>query len=199
MTTSRARPRGPGRPAGKRTGATRARILRVARSSFSERGFAKTTVRGVATQAKVDPALVHYFFHSKEALFAEAIDLPVPVTELHALLAQPGRIGERVVRFFLEAVFGARQPAIAAILRTALAEPTSVPALRARIEAHIVDVLSAMLPQPDGRLRAEILGAHVIGLFVMRHVVRLEPIASASPAEVAAILGPSVDQILGRR
>lgn len=196
---SKIRPRAPGRPPGKSTGASRDRILRVARASFADLGFSKTTVRAVAAQAKVDPALVHYFFHTKEQLFAEAIDLPVPIADLRGLLEIEGPIGERLVRFFLDEVFGSRQQAISAILRTALSEPTSVPALRTRIESNIVDAVTAFLPGPDARLRAEVLGAQMVGLFIMRQVVRLEPIASASPETVARLLGGPIDALLGRR
>jgi AcrR family transcriptional regulator len=190
--------RGPGRPAGKNTGATRERILRVARKSFAERGFSKTTMRAVAAQAKVDAALVHYFFHTKEQLFAEAIDLPVPVADLSVLLEAQGPIGERLVRFFLEEVFGTRQQVISAILRTALSEPSSVPALRARIESNVVDAIAALLPGADARLRAELLGAQIVGVFIMRHVIRLEPIASASTETLIALLGAPIDALLGR-
>jgi AcrR family transcriptional regulator len=195
---SRVQQRGPGRPTGKSTGATRERILKAARTSFAERGFSRTTMRAVAAKAKVDAALVHYFFHTKEQLFAEAIDLPVPVADLRVLLEAKGPLGERLVHFFLEQVFGARKQVISAILRTALSEPTSVPALRARLEANIVDALSAWLPGPDARLRAELLGAQVVGLFIMRHVVCLEPIASASTEALAALLGGPIDVLLGR-
>ena len=156
-------------------------------------------MRAVAAQAKVDAALVHYFFQSKEQLFAEAIDLPVPVADLSTLLTLEGPIGERLVRFFLDEVFGTRAEVIAAILRTALSEPDTAPALRARIEANVVDTLSAHLPGPDARLRAELLGAQVIGLFIMRHVVRLEPIASTQAAKLAALLGEPIDVLLARR
>jgi len=194
----RAPKRGPGRPAGKSTGATRERILHVARKSFAESGFSKTTMRGVAAKAQVDAALVHYFFQSKEQLFAEAIDLPIPVAELGTLLGVEGPIGERLVRFFLEEVFGPREQVISAILRTALSEPTSTPALRARIESNVVATLAAALPGPNPRLRAETLGAQVIGLFILRYVLRIEPLASASSDELAALLGGPLDVLLGR-
>ena len=103
---SRAQSRSPGRPSGKSTGATRDRILRVARKFFADRGFSKTTVRAVAARAKVDPALVHYFFHSKEQLFAEAIDLPIPVAELRVLLEIGGNQGVSASRIFGRAGFG---------------------------------------------------------------------------------------------
>jgi DNA-binding transcriptional regulator YbjK len=44
------------------------RITVAARASFARNGWAGTTLRGVARQVGVDPALVHYYFSSKEEL-----------------------------------------------------------------------------------------------------------------------------------
>ena len=44
---------------------TRQAILDAARDSFLARGFARTTIRGVARTAGVDPALVSYYFGAK--------------------------------------------------------------------------------------------------------------------------------------
>ena len=44
------------------TGRTRERILQAARQDFSNAGYDGVTIRGIAAQAKVDPALVlHYY------------------------------------------------------------------------------------------------------------------------------------------
>jgi len=47
---------------------TKARILDAAEALFAERGAAGTSVREVAERAEVNPALVHYYFGSKESL-----------------------------------------------------------------------------------------------------------------------------------
>src|SRR5207302_10177907 len=64
---------------------------------FSEAGYDRTTIRAVAAEAGVDPALVMHYFGSKEELFAAAIrvdleDMVVgPEEELaDRLLAQLG-------------------------------------------------------------------------------------------------------------
>jgi AcrR family transcriptional regulator len=49
--------------------ATRERILDVAEVEFSRHGFDGVTLRTVAKAAKVDTALLHYYFESKAGLF----------------------------------------------------------------------------------------------------------------------------------
>ena len=67
--------RRPGRRPG--TADTRGQILAAARETFSEKGFDKATIRGIARQAGVDPALVHHYFTSKEGMFVAAMELPI--------------------------------------------------------------------------------------------------------------------------
>ena len=60
---------------GRRPGSadTRGEILSAARKVFAEKGFDKATVRGIAREAEVDPALVHHYFDTKEGMFAAAM------------------------------------------------------------------------------------------------------------------------------
>jgi AcrR family transcriptional regulator len=69
---------------GRRSGdsGTRGAILAAARKRFAGLGYAGATIRGIAADAGVDPALVHHFFGSKERLFAAAMRLPVVPGEL---------------------------------------------------------------------------------------------------------------------
>src|ERR1044071_5728485 len=48
---------------------TRDRILNAAEDHFSRHGFWGVTIREVAEQAKVDTALLHYYFDTKRGLF----------------------------------------------------------------------------------------------------------------------------------
>jgi Bacterial regulatory proteins, tetR family len=48
------------------------------RASFARNGWAGTTIRGVARDAGVDPALVHYYFSSKEELLDASTMPPEP-------------------------------------------------------------------------------------------------------------------------
>ena len=51
---------------------TEGAILEAARDLFAHLGFEKTTIRGVASAAGVDPALVMQYFGNKDGLFAAA-------------------------------------------------------------------------------------------------------------------------------
>ncbi len=99
------------RRTGRRTGdsGTREAILAAARTRFGDHGYAGATIRAIAADAGVDPALVHHFFGTKERLFAAAMRLPVIPGELiSAALApgarDPGRsLGEHLLRTVLGA------------------------------------------------------------------------------------------------
>src|SRR5919206_3634104 len=97
----RAQPR-TGRRPGPNT--TRAAILDAARAAFAARGYDAVSVRAIAREAGVDPALVHRFYGSKERLFVAAMDLPVAPSDIvRGLLAEGVEdVGERLVRRFVE-------------------------------------------------------------------------------------------------
>ncbi|MDO5654971.1 MAG: TetR/AcrR family transcriptional regulator [Flavobacteriaceae bacterium] len=48
---------------------TEEKIKTAAQKLFTEKGFTATTTREIATQAEINPALVNYYFRSKENLF----------------------------------------------------------------------------------------------------------------------------------
>jgi AcrR family transcriptional regulator len=118
-------------------------------------------MRAVAKRARVDVALVHYFFETKAKLFAAAVEMPAGPERLHEILAIVDKepLGERVVRFYLDEVLSAGNPAVLALLRAAVSDPGSVPSLRSMIEQRVVESAASALSGPDARLRAELLGA----------------------------------------
>src|SRR5215475_9583491 len=86
------------RPTGRRSGdsGTREAILFAARHRFGEVGYDAASIRAIAADAGVDPALVHHFFGTKERLFAAAMELPVVPSEvvaaaLAAAAREPGQ------------------------------------------------------------------------------------------------------------
>ena len=95
--------RGPGRPAD--GGDRRTAILSAAREQFAATGYEAASVRGIARQAGVDPALVHHYFGTKEQVFVAAMQLPFQPGEMlpQVLAGDPEGLGERLVRLFLGA------------------------------------------------------------------------------------------------
>jgi AcrR family transcriptional regulator len=64
--------RGPGRPPGSTSDATRASILRAARICFARKGFGVSTNRDIAERAGVTPAAIYQYFDSKVTLYVAA-------------------------------------------------------------------------------------------------------------------------------
>jgi AcrR family transcriptional regulator len=189
------------RRTGRRPGdsGTRGAILAAARRGFGEVGYQGTTIRGVARDAGVDPALVHHYFGSKDELFAAALELPVDPAVLVPRLVEGGvdGLGERVVRAFLEiwdAVPG--QGPMLALLRSAVADERAAAMLR-RFLADVVlgpVVATARSDRPD--LRAALCASQMAGLAFTRYVLRLEPVASAPPDELAPVVGATLQRYL---
>ncbi len=191
----------PPRRSGRRPGDSGAReaILREARQSFGSAGFSGTTIRGVARAAGVDPALVHHYFGTKDELFAASIELPFdPSVVVPALLAEGmDGLGERVVRTFLgiwDATPG--QGPLLALLRSAVSDERAAQSVRDFVTRGVLGLLARAGAPDHAELRASLAASQVVGLAVARYVVRLEPLASATPDELGPLIGPTIDRYL---
>jgi TetR/AcrR family transcriptional regulator len=74
------RARGPGRPVGGGSGEQRDRLLDMALALFARQGFADTTMAAIAREAGVTPAMMSYYFSTRDHLIDMLIDerfLPV--------------------------------------------------------------------------------------------------------------------------
>ncbi|TAL98005.1 MAG: TetR/AcrR family transcriptional regulator [Paraburkholderia sp.] len=71
-----AAPRRPGRPAGSTHGGPgqRTRLLDVALALFARQGIVDTTLGAIAREAGVTPAMVHYYFKTRDQLLDVLID-----------------------------------------------------------------------------------------------------------------------------
>ena len=63
---------------------TRAVILEVAARRFAEAGYDATSLRAIASEAGVDPAVVVHFFGSKQGLFQAAVGWPFDPSDVLA-------------------------------------------------------------------------------------------------------------------
>ncbi|MFD8532869.1 TetR family transcriptional regulator [Streptosporangium canum] len=193
------RPASGRRRPGRRPGAadTRGQILAAARETFSEKGFDKATIRGIARQAGVDPALVHHYFASKEGMFVAAMELPVNPDEVIPTIMNGPReeIGERLTRFVLTMTSEAeaRQPVLA-LVRTAMTNDQVVSMVREFLTHALANRVAAELGIPPIRMEAAF--AQLFGVVLMRYVVKLEPLASAGIEELVELLAPTVQRYL---
>ena len=133
------RGRTPGRPAA--DGADlRARLLDATVACFARHGIAGSSLRQIATEAGVTPALLHYYFGAKDALLEAVIEerlMPV-MQGLRGPLLQAGDDPRALIRGFVRAV-----------LATALAHPW-LPQLWVREVLHEGGGLRPLMQQRIG-------------------------------------------------
>ena len=173
-------------------------MLAAARTAFAERGFDGATIRGIAADAGVDPALVHHYFGSKDKLFLAAVEAPAdPAELLPEVLAAPGRSSAPPSSAWRCASGTARAPAgsrccgprSATSGRRSCCASSSCP--RCCAGGRTLDLA------PDERAaRAALVASQLIGLVMARYVLQLEPLASASPESLVAAIGPTVQRYL---
>ena len=69
------KPRKPGRPRGSKPNAeNRERLIDIALRLFSQQGIARTSLNAIAREAGVTPAMLHYYFNSREQLLDVMIE-----------------------------------------------------------------------------------------------------------------------------
>ncbi|MFG2789817.1 TetR family transcriptional regulator [Streptomyces sp. NPDC048419] len=175
---------------------TRDRILAVAREEFSQRGYEKTSVRGIAKAAGVDSALVHHYFGTKEQVFEAAIEVAfAPALNAPAALLDgpPAQVGERLTRF----IFGiwenptTRTPLLA-IVRSAVNNEAAAAVFRRLIASQLLRRIASQVDLPDAELRAELAAAQLVGCAMLRYVIKVEPLVSADIEQVIARVAPVV-------
>jgi AcrR family transcriptional regulator len=195
-------PAGPARHrSGRRPGSedTRGRILEAARAAFGERGYEAASIRAVAARAGVDAALVHHYFGTKQQLFMAASRFPVdPAVVVPLVLAGPREgMGERFARFVIELWDRPDvRPLLLGIVRSATTDPVAAGMLRNLLAEGPFVALARAIDLPDAELRATLAGTQLIGVVIARYVVGVEPVASMSAAELAALIGPTLERYL---
>jgi len=183
---------------GRRPGAggTRERILAAARNDFSKSGFDGTTIRAIAAQAKVDPALVLHYYESKDAIFREAVRFPVDPAEFIPGLVAPGvdGLGDRLVRFFVDTWDSPAGGAMLGVIRSVVANDDAATLMREFITREVLGRLAKALDIDEPQLRASLAGAQLIGMAMLRYIVKVQPIASADADQIVAWLGPTIQR-----
>lgn len=180
-------------------GDTRTQIVAAAREAFAARGLDGATIREIAGRAGVNPALVLYYFGSKQQLFVAAVQLPGGLPEaIPQLLAGPrDEIGERCVRLVLD-LWDAPEtrPLVLGLVRSASTDPLAAGMLRELIAGGPILALTTAIDRPDAALRATLAGSQIVGLMLARYVVAVEPLASADRETLVQAMAPTLQRYL---
>ena len=189
-----------GRPGDAGGGNRRELIVAAATRLFAEHGFDAVSLRQIAREAGVDPALVHHYFAGKDEVYAASVELPADPAEVLAELGDRP-LDERATALLTALVRlweGPAGHALAAFVRGSLGSKRRTAAMREVFRRRILPHVSDGLPgdAAERELRGTLGATQVLGFVLLRYVVRLEPIASM-PAEAAVrLVAPAVQRHL---
>lgn len=173
--------------------------MEAARTEFAGFGYNGTTIRGIARRAGVDPALVHHYFGSKDKVFVEALQFPIdPTTEAPRIFAAGvDGLGERLLRFLLS-VFESPDSGTRAValIRSAVTNDQVAAMFRGFVVEKVIVPNIASLGMSAPELRASCAVSQIGGLVLARYIVKVEPLASASPDKVVRWIAPTLQRYL---
>jgi AcrR family transcriptional regulator len=194
-TTSASRRRGR-RPHGYET---KTELLKAARTVFAEAGFEGATVREIARQAGVDPAMVKHWFGGKEGLFVQAVPgIPFDPQELIAeLLDGPEQtLGDRMVRAFLLRWDASGGEQFSALIRSVASHDIIARALREFLLDHVFGALGSQLATDQRTFRAALCASQLLGVGMIRYVAKFEPFAGADREIIVRAVGSNMRRYL---
>jgi AcrR family transcriptional regulator len=179
---------------------TREAILEAARGVFAEKGFDQASIRAIAAGAKVDPALVHHYFGTKDKLFMAAMNAPIDPSVLipQALDGPVEEAGERLVRLVLSVWDSPAGGAAVALIRSAMSNDWTARLMREFVVTQVLRraVAELSIDPAEADLRTALVATQIGGLAVIRYVLKVEPVASAAPETLVAMIGPTVQRYL---
>ena len=188
-----------GKRRGRRSGGedTRAALLTAARAVFAEQGYQGATVRAIAARAGVDAAMVNHWFGGKQGLFAAIVDLPFDPNQMidYVLAGDRDTLAERLIRTFVP-IWDSHEGAFAALMLSVASQEVAARMmgefLTTTVFGRVAEVIG--VDRPD--VRAGLCGSQVLGLGLVRYVLKLQPLASADVDTLVAMVAPNLQRYL---
>ncbi|MFF8370420.1 TetR family transcriptional regulator [Streptomyces lydicus] len=171
---------------------TRLRLLDAASELFAERGYERTTVRDIAARAGANQALLFRYFGTKKALFGEVM---ARGGQEQLRTTPAGQLFDVALRGMLAGGRTGGDRSLEVCLRSIGGSDEIADALRGLGEEY-AEVLATLSPSENGPLRADLALSWLLGIGLMRVVVGKEPLASADPDTVSALVAGALGHLL---
>jgi AcrR family transcriptional regulator len=179
---------------GSRGAQTRHRILDAARLRFGSEGYDRATIRAIALDAGVDPALVMRYFGNKDDLFAEAADFDLQLPDLTAFSQK--KAARALVAHFLQR--WEQDDTLMALMRSAAGNPHAAARLQSIFGRQVrptVEKLSGT-PAAEAARRATLVASQILGLAWCRYVLALPPLAEMAHEEIIDAVAPTLKRYI---
>jgi AcrR family transcriptional regulator len=183
-------------PKARDSDATKAAILAAAREHFAAGGYERATIRAIAADADIDPALVMRYFGNKEKLFAAAADFDLRLPDLAVLPRD--QVGAAFVHHFIDR--WESDDTFMALIRVAVTQEAAAKRVRAVLAGQVVPMITALTNDvTHAPVRAGLVASQILGVALCRYVLRLPPVVAMTRAEVVGWLGPTVQRYITGR
>jgi hypothetical protein len=124
-----------------------------------------------------------------------------PGERLQETLAYPlETLGVHLVDYFLTVWDqDPNQSVMLGMLRSACTNDRAAELLRGFIAGHVLTGLRQVLDPCEAQPRAALIASQLVGLAIVRYIIRIEPLASASSDELKTLVGPTLQRYLTGR
>ncbi|HEX5086275.1 MAG TPA: TetR family transcriptional regulator [Nocardioides sp.] len=174
---------------------TRAAILAAARRQFGEHAYDQTSLRAIAADAGIDPALIVRYFTNKETLFAAAVDVDLRLPDFREIPVRSR--GEALARHFLDQWEGEdRNEALPVIVRSAVAHEIAADHVRQVFASQVRRAIARASGANGARTRAGLVSSQLLGLAIARYMIKLPGVADLSRDDVVRHVGPTLQRYL---
>jgi AcrR family transcriptional regulator len=179
----------------RRSDRTRGAILHAARDRFAAQGYDRTTIRGVAADADIDPSMVMRYFGSKARLFEAALSIDLRLPDLAAVPDE--EIPRVLVRHFVDRWEGdPTDDALLVLLRSAVTNEQAADRTHEIFASQVAPALSAALGRELAERRAGLVAAQLLGLALTRYLLRLPAVTALTREEIEQALVPAIHATL---
>lgn len=189
------------RPRGRRPGHddTRGTIADAALALFDRHGYDGASLRAIARDADVDPALVHHYFASKAQLFTTVLfdsDLDfVEPFERTIAEGEPATLGPRMARAFFDVWEHPRhRPSLTAFLHSGTVARRRL--LAEFLGREVFGRVASQMGHANAILRGQLAASSLIGLMAGRHVLEMGALSTASARSLVEPVGRALQYYL---
>jgi AcrR family transcriptional regulator len=166
---------------------------------FARNGIDKTSIRAIAADAGVDPALVHHYFGTKTQLFAAAIHIPIdPMQVIGPMRETPvEELGHTLPSILLSLWDSELGSGFIAMLRSILAGD-QVSLIRSFLQEVIAVEVGSRVDNPpgSGRVRVQFVASQLLGVVMARYILELDPFKSLPIEQIAETIAPNLQRYL---
>lgn len=177
----------------RRSDSTRAAILTAARERFAGDGYERATIRAIARDAGIDPAMVMRYYGNKANLFAAATEFDLRLPDLTAV--RRDKLGLVLVQHFI--TLWDSDDTLAALLRVSATNPAGAERMQAVFREQLAPAVAGVCAGPaEAAARSVLVMSQILGMALARHVLRIPPAVALSEAEIVSWLAPTVQRYL---